>query len=55
MGLKTPKNLLLPRADNIKDPETKRVIQQILKVIQRMNQTTYGDLSGHEKRITDLE
>jgi len=55
MGLKTPKNLLLPRVDNIKDPETKRVIQQMLKIIERMNQVTFGDLSGHEERITDLE
>ena len=55
MALKTPKNLLLPKADNIKDQETKKVIQQILKIIEKMNQITFGDLSGHEERITDLE
>ena len=55
MALKTPKNLLLPKADNIRDPETKKIIQQMLKIIERMNQVTFGDLSGHEERITDLE
>ena len=55
MGLKTSNNLLLPRIDKIKYPETKRVIQQMLKAIQKMNITTYGDLTGHEERISDLE
>ena len=53
MGLRTPKNLLLPKAENIKDPEVKRIFQQMLNVIQRMNQTTSGDLTGHEERLTN--
>jgi len=55
MGLKTSNKILLPRADDIKDKETQRVIQQMLNAIQKMNQTTFGDLSGHEERITALE
>jgi len=55
MGLKTSKNILLPRLDRIKDPETKKVFQQLLKAIQTMNQSISGDLVGHEERITDLE
>ena len=53
MGLRTPKNLLLPKADNIKDPEVKRVFQQLLNSIQKMNQTTCGDLTGLEERLTN--
>jgi len=52
MGLKTSKKLLLPKADNIRDPETKRVFQQMLNAIQRINKTTCGDLTGHEERLT---
>lgn len=55
MGLQTTKNILLPRLDRIKDEETKRVFQQLLKAIQKMNQITSGDLAGHEERITVLE
>ena len=52
MGLKTPKNLLLPKVDNVKDPEVKRIFQQLINAIQKMNQTTCGDLTGLEERIT---
>lgn len=55
MGLKTSNNILLPRVDEIKDEEVKRVLQQIQKAIQKMNITTYGDLTGLEERITELE
>ena len=53
MGLKTAKNVLLPRVDNIKDPETKLVFQRLLKVIEKMNRTTCGDLTGLEERLTN--
>ena len=55
MGLKTSNNILLPRLDKIKDENTKEVFRDLLKAIQRMNVTTYGDLTGHEERISDLE
>jgi len=55
MALKIQKDMLLPKADNIKDPETRRVIKEMLNIIKKMNQTNYGDLSGHEERITTLE
>ena len=54
-NLKTSGNILLPRLDNIRDPETKRVFQQLVKAIEEMNITTYGDLTGLEERVTDLE
>lgn len=54
-NLKTSKNVILPRLDKIRDPEVKRVFQQLLKVIQKMNITTCGDLTGLEERITTLE
>lgn len=55
MGLKVGKNLILPKADNIKDPEAKRVIKKILKVLQDMNTTSYSDMIWVEGRVTDLE
>jgi len=53
MGLKISKTILLPRVDKIKDEEVKRVFQRLLDAIQKMNQTTYGDLVGHEERLTN--
>ena len=55
MALKTSNKILLPRADRIRDPETKKVFQQLLNAIQKMNQTTAGDLTGLDERITVLE
>lgn len=54
-GLRVSKNIILPRVDKIQDPEIKRVIQQILKVIQETNANNYSDLVNHEERITTLE
>ena len=44
MGLQVGKNVILPRIDKLQDPETKRVIQELLRVIQDMNSTYYNDL-----------
>ena len=54
-GLKVGKNLILPRADKIQDPEAKRVIREILKVLQEMNNTYYSDIVYVEGRVTTLE
>jgi len=55
MGLRVGKILILPRVDKIKDPETKRVIEKISRVIQETNANNYNDLVHLEKRIKDLE
>lgn len=55
MGLKSSGKILLPRLDKIKDPEVRKVFQQMMKAIQGMNVTNYGDLAGLEERITELE
>ena len=55
MGLKVSKNVILPRIDKIQDPETKRVFQQLLKVIQDLNATYYNDLVHLEGRVKELE
>ena len=55
MGLKTSNKILLPRVDKIKDEEVRKVFQRLLIAIQKMNQTTLGDLTGHEERISTLE
>jgi len=44
MGLKVSKSVILPRIDKIQDPEAKRVIQELLRVIQDMNTTYHNDL-----------
>jgi len=54
-GLKVSKNIILPRLDRIKDPEVKRVLQQLEKVVQDMNTTYYNDLVHIEGRVTALE
>lgn len=54
-GLRVSKNIILPRVDGIRDPEIKRVIQQILKVIQETNSNNNSDLVHLEERITALE
>jgi len=53
MALKISKSILLPWIEKVKDPEVKRVFQQLLKAIEKMNVTTYGDLVGHEERLTN--
>lgn len=55
MGLRVGKILILPRTDGIKDPETKRVIEKILRVIQETNANNYNDLVHLEERIGALE
>lgn len=50
--LKIGKNLILPRLDSIKDPEVKRVLQEILRVLQESNSINYSDLAGIDERLT---
>lgn len=45
MGLKVSKNIVLPRIDRIRDPETRIVLQQLIKSIQDMNSVYYNDLT----------
>lgn len=53
--LRVSKNIILPRADNIKDPEAKRVIRELCKVIQKLNDDNYNDINYFEGRIYALE
>ena len=55
MGLQVGKNVILPRIDKLQYPETKRVIQELLRVIQDMNSTYHNDLLHLEERIAELE
>ena len=45
MGLKVSKNIILPSIDRIRDPETRSVLQELIKAIQDMNSTYYNDLT----------
>jgi len=53
--LKINKNIILPSLDNIKDLESKRVMQEILNAIQGLNQIVYNDLTYIDERVSDLE
>ena len=55
MGLKVSKNVILPRIDRIQDPEAKRVIQELLRVIQDLNATYYNDLAYLELNSGTLD
>ena len=51
MGLRVGKVLVLPRTDRIKDPETKRVIEEVLKIIQEVNANNYSDLVYLDEKV----
>lgn len=49
MGLRVSKNIVLPRV------ESKRFIEELLRLLQEMNTTYYSDLVYLEARIKALE
>lgn len=53
--MKVNKNLILPNIDSIKDPETKKTLQEILNLLQEMNNAYHSDLTGLEARIVTCE
>ena len=55
MGLKVSKNVILPKTDRIEDIEARKVIDQLLRVIQDMNTIYYSDLTYLQEQITDLD
>jgi len=54
-GLRVSKNVILPRTDKVKDPETKRVIDELLRKLQEMNQVYHNDITYLESRVYSLE
>jgi len=54
-GLKTGKSLILPKIDKIEDLEVKRVIEEILRLIQDVNYKNYSDHAYLDERIKVLE
>jgi len=53
--LKTPKSLILPDLENIKDPEVKRIFEEYKKAIDEFVIAVYSDISRFHDRIYDLE
>ena len=53
--LKINKNIILPSLNEIKDPNAKRIMQDILSAINSLNQTVYNDLTLLDERVGDLE
>ena len=53
--LKVNKNIVLPSLDSIKDPNAKRIMQDICNAIQGLNQTVYNDLTYLDEKVGDLE
>lgn len=68
-GLRVGKSLVLPRTDNITDTEIKKVIDELIRVIEDINFTNFNDhiliddtvkvldgvVSDIENRIKDIE
>ena len=55
MGLKTGKNIILPKIDRIEDSETKKVLEEILRVLQDINYNNYSDHAHIDERVRVLE
>lgn len=53
--MRVSKSIILPRVDNVRDPEAKRVIRELCKVIQKLNDDNYSDINNFEGRIYALE
>ena len=53
--LKINKNIILPSLNEIKDPNAKRIMQDICNAINSLNQTVYNDLTLLDERVGDLE
>ena len=53
--LKINKNIILPNLESIKDPNAKRIMQDILNAIDSLNQTVYNDLTYLDERVGDLK
>lgn len=54
-GLRTGKTIILPDMERITDPETKRVLMELVRVIRDMNFNSYNDLTRLQERIEVLE
>ena len=53
--LKTPKTLFLPNIDNIKDPETKKALEEYNKIFNELITAVYSDISRLHVRVGELE
>ena len=53
--LRMNKNIILPSLESIKDPEARRIMQDILNAIQSLNQAVYNDLTYLDEKKADLE
>ena len=53
--LKVNKSIVLPKIGIIKDPEAKRVMQDVLNAIDSLNQTVYNDLTYLDEKVSDLK
>ena len=53
--LKTPKTLILPNLENIKDPETKRALEEHNQRFIELINAVYSDVSRFHTRLEALE
>jgi hypothetical protein len=53
--LKTGKNIILPKLDNIQDVETRRVLQELFRALQDINFNNYSDHAHLDERLKDVE
>ena len=54
-SLRIPKTLMLPNLENIKDPETKKVLEEHNQRFIELINALYSDITGLHSRLEDLE
>jgi hypothetical protein len=50
-----PKSILLPKPPNVKDPELRDFLLNLIKVMDRRHNEIAREVNDHEDRITVLE
>lgn len=54
-NLRTPKTLILPNTESVKDPETKRALEEHNRLFTELITALYSDISRLHKRLEALE
>ena len=54
-SLKTPKTIILPRIENVEDPEVKKVFEGYNRIFFELIPALYTDIARLHKRLEDLE
>ncbi len=53
--LKSKKIDYVPTIENVKDPQTKKILEDFVTIISKIQKDVHDDLRDHEDRIIDHE